>query len=224
MNRLVLGVAALVAGLSGCASPARYIERTGDTGVVAIPSNTDAWPSYNRHEAMELIRKHVGPNYDIIEEREVATGKTTLNNQQVNNEQTWNSSNPFLPANRQTVNNTTTTHDVTEWRIAYRKRMIPGPQMPTGGSALPIGMSPGVGTAPAGGVPPGGTAVQQPQYPHPATGTTPGTSMQPAGGAMPLAPGAGVVPAVGPVAPVGPGPGAAPGVYGSVGAVYGTMR
>ena len=123
MNRLVLGVVALVAGLSGCASPARYIERTGDTGVVAIPANTDAFPTYNRSEAMALIQKHVGPNFEIVEEREVATGKRTLNDQQVNNEQTWNTSNPLLPANKQTVQNTTTTQDVTEWRIAYRKKV-----------------------------------------------------------------------------------------------------
>src|SRR5262245_56500841 len=124
MNRLVLGSVALVAALSGCASPARYVERTGDTGVIAIPANTDSFPSYNRSEAMALIHKHVGANFEILEEREVATGKRTLNDQQVNNEQTWNTSNPLLPANKQTVQNTTTTQDVTEWRIAYRKKTL----------------------------------------------------------------------------------------------------
>ena len=122
MNRLVLGVAAIVAGLSGCASPARYVERSGETGVIAIPANTDSFPSYNRSEAMALIQKHIGSNFEIVEEREVATGKRTLNDQQVNNEQTWNTSNPLLPANKQTVQNTTTTQDMTEWRIAYRRK------------------------------------------------------------------------------------------------------
>ena len=86
MNRFVFGVVAIIAGLSGCASPARFIERTGDSGVVAIPANTDVWPSYNRTEAMDLIRKHVGSNFEIVEEREVPTGKTTVNNSQVNND------------------------------------------------------------------------------------------------------------------------------------------
>ena len=63
-----LVLAAVVAGLSGCASPARYVETQGDTGVVAIPSNSDVWPNYNRKAAMALIEKHVGPNYEIVEE------------------------------------------------------------------------------------------------------------------------------------------------------------
>lgn len=111
MTRVLVGVAALVAGLSGCSSPARYIERTGEGGVVAIPANTDAWPNQYRSEALALIEKHVGPSYEIVEEREVATGRTTFNNQQVNENAAVGS---------------TTTRDVTEWRIAYRKRGAPG--------------------------------------------------------------------------------------------------
>ena len=116
----------------------------GDSGVVAIPANTDAWPNYNRTEAMDLIRKHVGSNFEIVEEREVPTGKTTVNNQQVNNDQNFN---------RQTVNNTTTTQDVLEWRIAYRKK----PTTHTGN-----GMNGGQlgGAIPAGGAQPVGAAIQ----------------------------------------------------------------
>jgi hypothetical protein len=212
MNRLVVGVAALVAALSGCASPARYVERTGDTGVVAIPANTDSFPNYNRSEAMALIQKHVGGNFEIVEEREVATGKKTFNDQHVNNEQTWNTSNPLLPANRQTVQNTTTTQDVTEWRIAYRKKV------PTSIGAGSLGSA----VAPAGGMQsraPVGAGV---------------SSVQPAGGIIPsVGPASTVVPA-GPLAPVNPtssampmgpiAPTGGPGVYGSASAVIGTTN
>jgi len=177
MSRLLLGVAAVVAGLSGCASPARYIERGADSGVVAIPANTDEWPSYHRREALTLIQKHLGSNYEIIEEREVATGQRTVNNQHVKSEQVMNRSNPFLPAEKQTVDNTTTTHDITEWRIAYRKvntpatdtggiqqtQYIPGTAPPGVYPAGGIGgivpsCAPGAGVVSAGGMPAAGCA------------------------------------------------------------------
>ena len=210
MNRLVLGSVALVAALSGCASPARYVERTGDTGVIAIPANTDAFPTYNRSEAMALIHKHIGPNFEIVEEREVATGKRTLNDQQVNNEQTWNTSNPLLPANKQTVQNTTTTHDVMEWRIAYRKKvpnslgsriswLIRDPRERR--AVADAGGAVNSAVQPAGGiVPPVG----------PTSGVVAAGPIAPVGGPV-----SSVVPA-GPIAPTG-----GPAITGSVGAFIG---
>ena len=212
MTRLALGMVAVVAGLSGCASPARFVERTADSGVVAIPSNTDSWPGYNRREALALIQKHVGPSYEIVEEREVATGKKTYNDQQVNNEQTWNTSNPLLPANKQTVQNTTTTQDVTEYRIAYRKKTSFNTGGTGFGSGMPNGLTPAGGAMPSAGGP--GTATQS--ITHPTTGAPLG--VQPAGGVIPSV---GPVGAAGPLAPAG-GPPA--GVYGSAGAFVGQMR
>lgn len=175
MIRACLGVTVVLAAFSGCASPARYIERQADSGVVAIPANTDAWPTHNRREAIALIQKHVGPNFEITEEREVATGQRTFNNQQVNNEQTFNTSNPFLPANKQTVQNSTTTTDVTEYRIAYR-RVAGAPGI--GGVTIPGGAQMGLGAG----------TVQQTNY---RSGTsTPGLlggGVQPAGGIVPSA-------------------------------------
>jgi hypothetical protein len=163
MKRVVGLVAAVVAGLSGCASPARYVERSGDVGVVAIPANTDAWPTRYRSEAIGLIRKHVGPDFEIVEEKEVAVGTRTNNNQQVNREQTFNSAVPFLPAEKQTVTNSTTTTDVTEWRIAYRRKPAPEPMMH--------------GAAPGSLMPAGGTTVQT-QYVSP---NAPQSSVTPTG-------------------------------------------
>ncbi len=140
-------VCALLLGLTvcaGCASPAKNIEKNRDGGIVSIPANTDAWPSHNRRAALDLIQKHVGVNYEIVQEREVVVGQSTTNNQQVNTEQTPGRF-PFLaPNEKQTVTNNTTSHDVTEWRIWYRRVDAPRPginggYVPTGNELRQIG-------------------------------------------------------------------------------------
>jgi hypothetical protein len=74
MSRIGLAMIALFAiGNSGC-TLAHYIYRQPDYGVVAIPSNTNSWPFYYRDRAIELIRKHVGPDYVIVKEQTVVTG------------------------------------------------------------------------------------------------------------------------------------------------------
>lgn len=148
MKQVLLVAAAVVAAASTGCSSARYVHRAGDEGIVAIPANTDTWPSNNRSNAMKLIEQHVGPNYDIVEEREVKTGQTTTNNQNTNKEATFNTSVPFLPAEKQTTTTTTTTHDVTEYQIHYRKR-----------AGTLVG-TPGGGPGPVGGLPMGGGVTQ----------------------------------------------------------------
>lgn len=159
MKRVLVLVGAVVAGLSGCASPARYVEKSvgGDSGIVAIPANTDEWPNHYRQAAIAKIVEHVGPDYEIIEEKEVVTGQAIVNNQQTNTEKTANRANPQLgPGERQTVNNTTTTMDRTEYRIAYRKR-VGGLPSQYGNIIQTRYPAPGPGAAPtvvpAGGIP-----------------------------------------------------------------------
>lgn len=168
MNRMLVAVAVVLTGLSGCATPARYVEQGRDGGVVAIPNNSDAWPTHNRREALALIEKHVGPDYEIVHQGEVAVGQRTNNNQQIKREQTFNSTMPFAPAQKDTIDNVTTTQDVTEFRITYRKKPT------TGVGSLPPGM-PG---APSPFAPPGG--VTQTQYNGDPAG------VMPAGGTGPL--------------------------------------
>src|SRR5262249_17477636 len=150
-----------------------YVEKRADAGIIAIPNNTDVWPNYNRREALALIQKHVGPNYEILEEREVVVGQSTRNDQQVNTEQTVNRTIPFLPAHKQTISNTTTQHDITEWRIVYRR--VPGPMtgLPgqPGAGGVPAGGVP-TGSVPAGAVPAGGVPVGVTPSVQPATVTT----------------------------------------------------
>jgi hypothetical protein len=146
MNRLMIGVAAIVAAVSGCATPAHYVEKHGtESGVVAIPADSDVFPTYYRTEAMDLIRRHVGSNFEIVEERQVETGQLAVNNQHVNNDDMFKS---------QTVKNTTTTQNVYEWHIVYRKKPSPvrgdGMQLGAAGGLTPAGGA----AAGAGGVKP----------------------------------------------------------------------
>src|SRR5262249_6511112 len=64
----------LVCGLGGCTT-ARQIQVTQDGGCVAIPENTDIWPTNYRTKAMDLIKKQCPQGYVIVREEEVVTGK-----------------------------------------------------------------------------------------------------------------------------------------------------
>ncbi len=145
---LVLTAAVAVASSVGCAN-ARYVQKAGDEGVIAIPANSDVWPSFNRTNALRMIEEHVGPAYEIVEEREVKTGTATTNTQNTNVEQTVNSQVPFLPAQKQTTTTTTTAADSTEYQIHYRKRTGGMTGFPGTGAVVPTG-----GATPAGGVVP----------------------------------------------------------------------
>jgi hypothetical protein len=60
MSRTVVGAFVLVvAGLSGCASPARVIRQDPTSVVVAIPDNTNAWPFYYQDEALTAAAAYI---------------------------------------------------------------------------------------------------------------------------------------------------------------------
>lgn len=133
MNRiLVLGMALVAAHQTGCAS-ARYVQRDTEGGVVAIPDKSNAWPSYNRNKAEELIREHVGTDYEVVEEwaaktdpppkpeRNAATNTPLI---VLPSEGPWNATGQLVEA--------------TEWRIRYRKR-TPGSDAATSSGVVPAG-------------------------------------------------------------------------------------
>jgi hypothetical protein len=131
MTRLFLGVAVIVAGLSGCASPAHYVEKRADGGVVAVPDGTNNWPNRYKDAATELIIKHVGSNYEIVDETNVQLPAKPES--------------PFGPAqpSAQSV-----PQGKTELRITYRKKAVP-PGTPINGigtNTMPAGAGLGAGT------------------------------------------------------------------------------
>jgi len=149
---------AVVAAASGCASPAKDISfdpATG-TGVVAIPDNTDVWPTYNRSQALALIQSRVGPDFEIIEEQTVVIGQTTSNDRQVNT-QTPSERKRILPTEIEMkfIRDMTTTRDLTEYRIAYRRKPMAAAPAPASGSVVQTHYQSGTtGTPPAGGIVP----------------------------------------------------------------------
>lgn len=194
MSRLLLGVAAMLAGLSGCSSQSHYVSRASQTGtgVVAIPDNTDVWPNYNMRSAIAMIEKDVGPNYEIIEQCAVTTNRPTVRDQHSQTEHVRNP-NQINPSPSIDLNPAApSTHEVTEWRITYRKVDAPA----TGGGVQQTRYLSGAGLTG--------------DYPGPGTSSRPATSIAPAtsltgvypaggiGGIVPsCAPGAGVVSAGG---------------------------
>lgn len=151
-------VAVVTIGLAGCGSSARYVAKDIDGGIVAIPSDTDVWPTHNRKHAEDAIRRHVGPDYEIVSEGEVVTGQVTNHDQQVRRDK---ADTPVkgLTVEKEGVSATSTTRDITEYHITYRRRAAaaagtpPVPatagRTPAGGGVQPAsGFMPQVGPRP----------------------------------------------------------------------------
>lgn len=148
----VLMLLATFAAAGGCAAPAKYIEKRADGGVVAVPDDTDCWPSYNRRAALEKIQQHVGADYVITDERRVVVGQTTMGNgQSTTTNHTLNPKNPAYPAQQTqttTGSSTAMTQDVTQWQITYQRK----PASTADGSVRPAGgTNPRVGDVSATG-------------------------------------------------------------------------
>ncbi len=82
---LFTGVVCLLV-ISGC-QQARYVLRTADEGVVAIPSN-DNWPINHLEKAMQLMTSHFPNGYVIDREEEVVVGVETAQRGQ-EDENSW---------------------------------------------------------------------------------------------------------------------------------------
>jgi hypothetical protein len=84
----VLGLVVLVAGLSGCATPARVIRQDPASVVVAVPDNTNVWPFYYQDEARQLAGGYVKDPVLISSQRvkvgEQVTSATDTTRREVN--------------------------------------------------------------------------------------------------------------------------------------------
>lgn len=132
-------------GLTGCAS-ARYVQVDQEGGIVAIPSNSNVWPSYHRDKAEALMRQKCPNGYVIEREEEAVTGTVAHTSGQTNTRETptlllggtegrtekkgrhERSSETVgalaIPLGEvaQTSEHSTTYHNLTEWRIYYRTK------------------------------------------------------------------------------------------------------
>jgi hypothetical protein len=63
----------------GCAASqgVRYVYQDGDYGVVGMPENSDAWPTFYRSRAEKLMDAHFPDGHEIVRAEEVVEGERT---------------------------------------------------------------------------------------------------------------------------------------------------
>jgi len=69
--RVFCALALLVLAASGCASSVRFVRESADGGVIAIPSNSNQWPTYYRNRAEYLMNRKCPHGYAIDREEVV---------------------------------------------------------------------------------------------------------------------------------------------------------
>ena len=69
-----------VAALSGCASTdgVRYVYQDRDFGVIAMPENTDWWPTHYRRHGEKLMEDHFPDGHEVVRAEEVIEGERTM--------------------------------------------------------------------------------------------------------------------------------------------------
>lgn len=107
----------------GCQT-ARYVRKDGAYGEVAIPSNSNSWPYYNRDQATKLMAEHFPEGYEVDVEEEAVIGQKT--------DYSENGSGAGVPirigrgmgigVGVGNKTGTATTTNKTEWRFRYRRK------------------------------------------------------------------------------------------------------
>lgn len=106
---------------TGCQS-ARYVMRDQMQGVVAIPSNSNAWPSYHRRNAEKLMAEHFPEGYLIEREEEAVIGQTTNFSENNNGGMIPIGKKPVISIGAVSTSGSATTVNATEYRLHYRRR------------------------------------------------------------------------------------------------------
>ena len=149
---LVGTFAFVVAGLAGCASPAKVIDQDAARVVVAIPDNTNTWPFYHRDEAVRAAGEFIHDPV-LVSTARVKVGEEQVNTQDVTRRDLGKTK---KVGEVTTATSTMAVNDRFEYHLEFRSR---GPvtvsTSPPGG--LPAGAN-GNPVMPAGGMPPTGSA------------------------------------------------------------------
>lgn len=152
MARKLFGAAFLliVVTSTGCLHGAREVswDAKSGSGVVAIPENSDMWPTNYRTDAFKMIQQrypNFNPMTDIVSEHEQIVGQQTQNSERVENRKIGPDGKPI--GNLTTGSTTSTTSDLKEYWIEYRIRATP-----MGGQRNDI-------LIPAGGIPKSGAGL-----------------------------------------------------------------
>lgn len=115
----------------GCQT-ARYVRKDGAYGEVAIPSNSNSWPYYNRDQATKLMSEHFPEGYEVDVEEESVIGQKT--------DYSENGTGAGMPirigrgmgigVGVGNKTGTATTTNKTEWRLRYRRKGLQGAKQP----------------------------------------------------------------------------------------------
>ena len=180
----------VVAGLSGCASPARVVDSDRMKVVVAVPDNTNTWPFYYRDEATraaaEMIQDPV-----LVSTTRVKVGEQMTNTQDTTRRDIGNKDKPKF-GEVVTSTNTTSVSDKYEYHLEFRSTAptqftpparpgTPPVPIPGGAPLTPTGGIPAAGMLPTGGMPPTGAPIgaEAAGIKPPPTGHSPATDLPP---------------------------------------------
>lgn len=121
--------------LAGCAN-ARYVQVDRETGVIAMPANTNCFPTFYRSHAEALMREKCPAGYEVVHEEEFVVGQEAHTHSETESHPPPTVSlggvaSVALPVgpNEERTRETTKYENVTEWRIYYRAKP-PGPPVP----------------------------------------------------------------------------------------------
>lgn len=117
----LLVIALALASSTGCQS-ARYVLREPAQGVVAIPDNSNSWPSYNRKNAEKLMQEHFPEGYVVDREEEAVVGQTTNFSENSNGSIIPVGKKPMIGIGIGSTSGTATTVNATEYRLYYHRR------------------------------------------------------------------------------------------------------
>jgi hypothetical protein len=133
---------AVLAVAVGCTASPRLVKWDQAGGVLAIPSNSDYWPSYYRSKAETLMSQKCPSGFVIEKEEEVVVGQhqhtvrntdsqappvVSFGGEEESSSRGKKSRSGAglavpLGETHETTNQTTTVHDVTEYRIWFRPK------------------------------------------------------------------------------------------------------
>jgi hypothetical protein len=119
-----LGVGVLLA-LAGCTN-ARLVSTDATGGCVAVPNNSNVWPTFYHDQALALIRQSCPDGYAIDHEEEAVVGQTVHATTSTDKAGSPLAAAVGLAPAQDQVNTTTTSTNQTEWRIWYKRALKVG--------------------------------------------------------------------------------------------------
>ena len=163
----------VVAGLSGCAAPARVIRQDPTSVVVAIPDNTNDWPFYYQDEAKQEAGKYLqDPILSNLKRTKV--GEQTTNTSDTTRRDVGSPDRQRSFGEVVTSTNTTAVSDRYEYQLEFRSGTpVRNGIAVTGGSTPPV--TPAASLSPRGAPEPA-DAIKPPPALPPILPVTPPTS------------------------------------------------